>query len=68
MKPDYDLAWNNHGVALEALKRNNAALKSYTLALQANPHYTKAMTNRRRLLLLVTKNGSPIQYSTLSSQ
>ena len=62
LKPDYALAWNNRGAALEALNQTKEALKSYSQALQFNPQYEKALNNRRRLLLSVS-NKTPNLYN-----
>ena len=44
IKPDYHVAWNNRGIALDNLGRGEEAIASYDKALEINQIITKPGT------------------------
>ncbi|QDL07987.1 prenyltransferase [Brasilonema octagenarum UFV-E1] len=46
IKPDYDSAWYNRGIALQNLGRYEEAIASYDQALKIKPDYDSAWNNR----------------------
>ncbi|MEH2411539.1 tetratricopeptide repeat protein, partial [Nostoc sp.] len=59
-KPDYHEAWNNRGIALHDLERNEEAIASYDQALKFKPDYHLAWNNRGYALHDLERNKEAI--------
>ncbi|MCC5616214.1 tetratricopeptide repeat protein [Nostoc sp. CHAB 5836] len=59
-KPDKDKAWNNRGIALVNLGRDEEAIASYDQALKFQPDYHQAWNNRGNALRKLERNEEAI--------
>ncbi|NTW98994.1 MAG: tetratricopeptide repeat protein [Geobacteraceae bacterium] len=59
LKHDFAQTWLNRGIVLQTLQRDTEALASYNRALEIDPQYSQAQTNRDALSAIICrKNGS----------
>jgi tetratricopeptide (TPR) repeat protein len=61
LDPCDSIAFNNIGVLLTQLKRDEEAIKHYDKAIELNPNYSKAFLNRGISLRALKKYNESIQ-------
>jgi len=60
IKPDYDAAWYNRGIALSNLGRKEEAIASYDQAVAIKPDYHQAWSNRGKALSALGRTAEAI--------
>lgn len=61
MDPNDSVAYNNIGVLLSELKRDEEAIQSYDQAIKINPNYYRSYLNRGVSLKAIKRNNESIE-------
>ncbi len=62
LDPKFKQAWLNKGLCLRTLQRDHEAYDAFTMAIEIDPAYAKAVYGKVQILLAINKNDLAMQW------